>query len=62
MIASERGIQQEACEQEDKDWGWGHSQTEHGLHGDEQGRHIEGLKEHLCCLLPVLTGVQRGLC
>lgn len=39
----------------------GHSQAEHGLHGDKQCRNIEGLKEHLCRLLPVLTGVQWGL-
>lgn len=36
-----------------------HSQAEHGLHGDEQGRHVEGLEEHLCRLLPVLTRVER---
>lgn len=41
--------------------GLGHSQAEHGLHGDKQCRNIEGLKKHLCCLLPVLTGVQWGL-
>lgn len=36
-----------------------HSQAEHGLHGDEQGRHVEGLEEHLRRLLPVLTRVER---
>lgn len=37
-----------------------HLQAEHGLHGDKQGWHIEGLKKHLCCLLPVLTWVEWG--
>lgn len=37
-----------------------HSQAEHGLHGDKQGRHVEGLKKHLCCLLPVLAWVERS--
>lgn len=41
-------------------WGQEHSQAEHGLHGDVQGRHVEGLKEHLCCLLAVLARVERG--
>jgi hypothetical protein len=44
--------------------GWGlkdHSQAEHGLHGDKQGWYIEGLKEHLRGLFPVLTGVEWGL-
>ena len=36
-----------------------HSQAEHGLHGDEQGRHVEGLEEHLRRLLPILTRVER---
>lgn len=43
-----------------EDWGREHSQAEHGLHGDVQGRHVEGLKEHLCCLLAVLARVERG--
>lgn len=37
-------------------------QTEHGLHGDEECRHVESLEEHFSRLLPVLARVQRSLC
>lgn len=36
-------------------------QAQHGLHGDEERRNVEGLKEDLCGLLSVLTGVKRSL-
>lgn len=53
---------QEDGESDAGDTGLGeHSQAEHSLHGDEQGWHVEGLKEHLCRLLPVLTRVEWGL-
>lgn len=35
-------------------------QAKDSLHGDEEGRNVEGLKENLCSLLPVLAGVEGG--
>lgn len=36
-------------------------QAQHSLHGDKESRDVEGLKENLCSLFPVLTGVERSL-
>lgn len=35
-------------------------QAKDSLHGDEEGRNVEGLEENLCSLLPVLAGVEGG--
>lgn len=43
-------------------WGEGrYLQAEHSLHGDEQRRDVEGLKENLSSSLSILAGVQGSL-